>query len=309
MKLAISGASGLVGTALLPALRAEGHTVARLVRPGTPGSSRGGGAAGAAGADDIRFDIEGGAIDAAALEGVDAVVHLAGVGIAAARWNARHLDAIRRSRVDGTRLLAGALARLSRPPRVLVQASAVGWYGDRGDELLTEASGAGRGFLAETCAAWESASAPLEDRGVRVVRLRFGVILSARGGALAKMLLPFRLGLGGVIGSGRQWISWLALADAVGIIRHAIDDLSLAGAVNAVAPGSVTNRDFTAALARALHRPAVAPAPAFALRLLLGEMADAVMLNGQRVLPAKATTNGFEFRYPDLDSALRAIYQ
>jgi uncharacterized protein (TIGR01777 family) len=305
MKLAVSGASGLVGSALLPALRADGHAVARLVRPGAAPRSE----PAAAGADDIRCDIAGNLIDAAALEGVDAVVHLAGVGIAAARWTPRHLDAVRASRVDGTRRLATTLARLARPPRVLVQASAVGFYGDRGDEILTEASAPGQGFLAETCVAWEAAAAPLRDRGVRVVALRFGVILSARGGALAKMLLPFRLGLGGVIGSGRQWMPWLGLDDAVGMIRRALDDASLDGAVNAVAPEQVTNRQFTATLGRALGRPTILPVPAFAARLALGRMADALLLASVRVTPRRLTAAGYPYIYgalrPALEAALR----
>lgn len=309
MKLAVSGGSGLVGSALLPALRADGHAVARLVRPGTAVPLRDvapGGAGPAGDGGDIRFDIAGNSVDAAALEGVDAVVHLAGVGIAAARWSPRHLEAVRSSRVEGTRLLAAAIAGLARPPRVLVQASAVGYYGDRGDELLTEASGAGRGFLPDTCVAWEAASAPLRDRGVRVVHLRFGVILSARGGALGKMLLPFRLGLGGFVGNGRQWMPWLAIDDAVGIIRRAIDDASLEGAVNAVAPEQVTNRRFTTALGRALGRPTVLPLPAFAARLALGEMADALLLASTRVVPRRLTVAGYPYIYGALAPALTA---
>jgi len=302
MKLAVSGTSGLVGSALLPALYADGHVVTRLVRPGAALRSD----PEAAGARDIRFDIAGNSIDAGALDGVEAVVHLAGVGIAAARWTARHLEAVRSSRVDGTRLLATTLARLARPPRLLVQASAVGYYGDRGDEILTEASAPGRGFLAETCIAWEAAAAPLRDRGVRVVPLRFGVILSARGGALAKMLLPFRLGLGGVVGSGRQWMPWIGLDDAVGIIRRVIDDTALDGAVNAVAPEPVTNRQFTAALGRALRRPTFLPVPAFAARLALGGMADALLLASARVTPQRLTAAGYPYIYGALQPALEA---
>ena len=297
MKILVSGASGLIGTALLPALRAEGHTVGRLVRP----------EAGRAGPGDVAWDIGAGTIDVAALARFDAVVHLAGASVAALRWTTAVRQRIRASRIDSARLLARAIAAQERPPRVLVQASAVGYYGDRGDEILTETSAPGRGFLSRVCIDWEAEAAPAAARGVRVVFLRFGVVLSARGGALAKMLPVFRLGIAGRIGGGRQFMPWLALDDAVGIVRHALTNDALAGPVNAVAPEQVTNAGFTRALGRVLRRPTLVPLPAFAARLALGDVADEMLLASLRVVPERLAAGGYLFRHPSLEPALESI--
>jgi hypothetical protein len=235
------------------------------------------------------------------------VVHLAGENIASGRWTASKKAMIQDSRVRGTALLCGALAGLSRPPRVLVSASAIGYYGNRGDEILHEASDPGDGFLPRVCVEWEKATEPAAHAGIRVVRLRFGIILSARGGALPRMLTPFRLGVGGVLGSGLQYMSWVALEDVAGIIRHAIERDALSGPVNAVSPSPLTNREFTRTLAGALRRPAVFPLPAPMARLALGEMADALLLASARVEPRALKASGYGFRHPDLPGALRAI--
>ena len=292
MIVVVSGASGLVGSALVPVLRAAGHTVRRLVRPGRgPGSG------------DIPWDPEG-ALDPASLAGCDAVVHLAGENIAARRWSDAQKRRLRDSRVGPSTRLAAALALMPHPPRVLVQASAVGYYGDRGGEILTEASPPGRGFLPGLCIEWEEAAAPAAAAGIRVVHPRFGVILSHRGGALGKMLLPFRLGVGGVVGSGRQYWPWVVLDDVVAILERALSDQALSGPVNVVAPQPATNAEFTAALARALHRPAVLPLPEALLRVALGEMAS-VLLESVRAVPARLNEAGHVFRHTDLDEALR----
>jgi hypothetical protein len=294
MKIVISGAGGLIGSALVPALAAAGHEVAALVRTGTVVASG------------IRWNPAGGEIDAGALEGCDAVVHLAGENIAARRWTPYFKARLWESRVGSTRLLAETLARLRRPPTVLVCASAVGIYGDRGDELLTEASAPGAGFLAELGCAWEAAADPARAAKLRVVHLRFGVVLAREGGALAKMLPVFRAGLGGPLGPGRQWWPWLALGDAVGIVRFALNEAGLAGPVNAVAPEQVTNAAFTAALARQIGRPAYLPVPRPALRLLVGELADAALLASARVQPACLEAAGYQWRHPGLAGALES---
>jgi len=295
MRIAVTGSTGLVGSAVVGRLKESGHEVLRFVRRA---SGAGGGT--------IRWDPAAGAIDAARLEGIDAVVHLAGENISSGRWNAARKAAIRDSRVKGTSLLCDALAGLARPPATLVSASATGYYGDRGEELLTEDSPAGSGFLAEVCRDWEGACAPAIRKGIRVVHMRTGVVLSADGGALAKMLPLFRWGFGGVLGSGRQYMSWIALDDLVGVFLHALAREELKGAVNAVAPRPVPNREFTEALARALSRPEFLPAPAFALRLALGEMADALLLAGARVLPRRLEETGYRFLHPEIGMALSA---
>jgi hypothetical protein len=295
LRVAVTGARGLVGSALVPFLTTAGHVVTRLTR-GAPADPL-----------EAGWSPERGLADPARLEGLDAVIHLAGENIAGGRWTETRKAEIRRSRVEGTRRLAEGLARLSRPPRALVAASAIGVYGHRGPETLTEAAAPGRGFLAEVCREWEAAADPARQAGIRVVLLRFGVILTPAGGALRTMLLPFRLGLGGRIGSGAQFLSWIAIDDAVGAITHALHHPGMAGAVNVVAPGPVPNREFTRRLARVLRRPAVFPLPAGAARLAIGEMADALLLSSTRVVPTRLLTTGYRFRHPDLDGALRHL--
>lgn len=293
MRVAVTGASGLIGQALVDRLRREGHTVARLVRD--PAKAAPG---------DVVWNPEAGTIDAAALEGIDAVVHLAGENVGT-RWTEEKKRRILASREQGTSLIARTIAGLTRPPRVLVQASAVGIYGDRGDETLTEASPPGTGFLAEVGQAWEAASAPAEAAGIRVVKLRIGVVLTAKGGALEQLMLPFKMGVGGRIGSGRQWMPWISLDDVVEVILRAIRDERLRGPVN-TATGSVRNEEFTEALGRALHRPTLIPVPAFGIRALFGQMADEALLAGQRVEPARLSEIGHAFHHPTLDVALAA---
>ncbi|HEV7887786.1 MAG TPA: TIGR01777 family oxidoreductase [Acidimicrobiales bacterium] len=284
MPVLVTGASGLIGSALLAAL-----PDARSLRRGS------------------QWDPEQGVVDPAVLEGVDAVVHLAGAGIGDHRWTPEYKRRILDSRVNGTRALAGAAAS-SGSVRTFVCASAVGYYGDRGDEPVTEESPPGTGFLADVVRQWEAACAPAADAGVRVVNLRSGIVLSPEGGALKKQLLPFKAGLGGRLGSGRQWVSWISLADEVGVIRTALHDAGLVGPVNVTAPEPVTSAGFAKALGRALHRPAVMPVPAFGLRVLFGrDMADEMLLAGQRVLPAKLQSNGFNFQHPTLDRALEGL--
>jgi uncharacterized protein (TIGR01777 family) len=294
MRVAVSGSTGLIGTALVERLRREGHTVSRVVRSARDAQPG-----------DVVWDPEAGTIDAAALEGADAVVHLAGENVGT-RWTDEKKRRIRDSRVTGTRLIAETLARqMAHRPRVLVQASATGIYGDRGDEVLDESSTSGTGFLADVGRDWEGASGLAEAAGIRVVKLRIGVVLTAKGGAVERLLLPFRMGVGGRIGTGRQWMPWISLEDAVEVILRAIHDERLRGAVNAVA-GSVRNADFTDAFARALHRPALFPVPGFGLRAVFGQMADEALLAGQRVEPARLREIGHVFHHPTLDTALAA---
>ena len=295
--VAVTGASGLVGSALVTGLTSAGHRVVRVVR--------GAGAASVAGQRLARWDPESGALEPSALAGADAVVHLAGESVAGGRWTEAKKRRIRSSRVDVTRRLAEALLRLERPPRLLVSASAVGYYGDRGSEILREDSSPGPGFLAEVCREWEAATDPAARAGIRVVRLRIGMVLSRRGGALGAMLTPFRLGAGGPVGSGVQWVSWIAIDDLVGAILHALATESLAGPVNAVAPEPVTNRELARTLGRVLRRPALLPLPAVAARLLFGQMADELLLASARVEPARLRATGFTFRHARLEDALR----
>ena len=294
MHIAITGSGGLVGSALVSFLTTDGHRVTRLVRH-------------APSAGDSRWDPAAGVRDVARLHGTDAIVHLAGANIAAGRWTPRRKAEIRQSRVDGTRHLCESLANLSPPPKVLVSASAVGFYGNRGDALVTEDSPAGTGFLAEVCQAWEAATEPASRAGIRVVNLRFGMILSPAGGALQKMLLPFRLGLGGRVGSGAQYVSWISLRDVPGVIRHAVCLESLCGPINVVSPAPVTNAEFTRVLARVLSRPAGLAVPAFAARLAFGEMADALLLAGARAVPSRLQATGYRFQHPELEGALRDL--
>lgn len=296
MHVAITGSSGFIGSALVEFLTQQGHRVTRLIR----NQPR-------AGVDAVRWDPASGLTEPRGLDGVEAVVHLAGESIVSGRWTASKKASIRDSRVTSTRRLCESLTRLSSPPRTFLCASAVGYYGYRGEERLTEESPSGSGFLAEVCREWERATEPALQHGLRVVNLRIGIVLSVEGGAMAKLLPPFRLGLGGPLGRGTQSMSWVALDDLVGAIQHILLTPSLRGPVNAVAPNPVTNREFTTVLGRLLSRPTVIPAPAFALRLVLGQMADEALLASARVVPAKLLASGYTFRYPQLEDALRHV--
>lgn len=295
MNILISGSTGLIGSALVSNLRSAGHDVLRLVR--TPPQA----------ADEVHWDATAGRLDVAKLNAVDAVVHLAGESIAEGRWDAAKKARIRDSRVIGTRFLAESIAQLPQRPKAMVCASAIGYYGDRGEEVLREDSAPGTGFLADVCREWESAADPARAAGIRVVHVRTGIVLAKSGGALAKMLPPFRLGLGGPIGPGTQYMSWIALDDHVAILRRAAEDANYAGAINAVAPEAVTSAQFARVLGKVLRRPAFLPAPAAALRLLLGEMADALLLASTRVEPARLSALGYRFLYPSLEGALRHL--
>ena len=293
--IAVTGATGLIGRALVARLRAKGHAVRRLVRStreAEPG--------------DVSWNPETGTLDPAALAGCDAIIHLAGAPVAQ-RWTASHKRDIRESRVRGTALLAKVVAGMAVKPRVVLSGSAIGFYGDRGDELLDERSSAGIGFLAEVGKAWEAAADPIAQAGVRLVLLRTGVVLSPDGGALEKMLPPFRLGVGGPMGSGRQWISWISLDDHLRAMEHALDTEAVRGAVNLVSPNPVTNATFATTLGRVLRRPALIPLPAIALELMFGEMAEATILAGQRVAPHALTAAGFQCAEPTLEGALRSM--
>lgn len=300
MDVAITGASGLIGKALVSALEADGHRVVRLARPGSKGAATGSG-------DTIAWSPDAGTIDAGGLEGVDAVVHLAGEGIAERRWSDAQKQRILESRTKGTALLSSTLAALRRPPRVLLSSSAIGYYGDRGTEVLTEQSGPGEGFLTDVCVAWEQATRPAEEAGIRVAHLRTGIVLSRHGGALGTMLPLFRFGLGGRLGRGSQMWSWITLADHVAATRFLLD-ADLAGAVNLTAPAPVSNAAFTRALASALHRPAVLPVPSFGPALLLGrELAHHLLFASADVRPERLGAAGFTFAHADIDTALPAV--
>ena len=289
MRVVISGASGLIGSALVPGLRARGHDVVRLVRSEP------------AGPDEVRWDPATGDLDVAALAGVDAIVNLSGENLGK-RWTAARKREILDSRVRSTDLLARTVAALDPRP-VFAVASAVGFYGDRGDDVLTEESSAGAGFLADVVRAWEAAADPARTAGARVVHLRQGIALSKDGGALKPMLLPFKLGVGGRVGSGKQWWSWIGMDDLVAAYAHALEG-EIDGPVNATAPNPATNEQFTKALGAALSRPTILPVPAFGARALFGEMGEAMLLGGQRVLPARLLDAGFEFTAPTLDVGL-----
>jgi uncharacterized protein (TIGR01777 family) len=300
MKIIVTGSTGLIGRALVRSLLAEGHSVTRLVRGDTqtfraPGTSA------------VRWDPDAGTLDAKALEGHDAAVHLAGESVAEGSWTEEKKARIRDSRVKGTRLVAGAVAALREKPKVLVSASATGFYGSRGEEVLTESSASGGDFLSEVCREWEKATLPASEAGIRVVNLRIGVVLSGEGGALPKMLTPFRLGVGGRVGGGRQYMSWVDLEDVVGIIKHAINNESVRGPVNTVAPTPVTNSQFTKALGKVLGRPTFFTIPEFAVRLAFGEMGETLLLGSQRVEPARLSASGYQFAYPNLEDSLRHV--
>lgn len=290
MKIVVFGGSGLVGTALRAALQAEGHSAPAMAAP----------RAGNAG-----WDPSAGAEQLAAMEGADAIVHLGGASIGESRWTPERKEVLRSSRIESTRLLVNAMAQLRQKPRAFACASAVGYYGSRGDETLTERSSAGEDFLGRLAQDWEAQALRAEEQRIRTVLMRFGVILSAKGGALPKMLTPFRLGAGGRLGDGKQWMAWVAIEDVVEAIRCAIANPEARGAINVVAPNPVHNAEFTRVLAHVLRRPAIFPAPAFALRLMLGEMADALLLSSQRAQPEKLKALGYQFRFESLEPALR----
>lgn len=297
MRVAVTGSSGLIGSALVRSLRGDGHEVVRVVRSGSGGDGD---------ATTVAWDPMRGSIDAAGLEGVDAAVHLAGAGIGDERWSDDRKRVILESRTSGTALLARTLAGLATPPSVLLSGSAVGYYGDRGDEICTEASPAGTGFLAEVCEAWEAAAAPAVEAGVRTAFLRTGIVQTKAGGALKKTLPLFKLGLGGRFGSGKQWWSWISLADEIGAIRHLLDH-DVSGPVNLTAPAPVTSAVYAKTLGSVLGRPAMLPVPSFGPKLLLGaEAAEAMLLDGQRAVPSVLERDGYPFAHPTLEAALRA---
>lgn len=295
MRILLSGASGFIGSALRRVLEQEGHEVSALSRSAPADSSA------------VQWDPDSGELDPVALEGWDAVVHLAGEGIGDRRWNEAHKRRVRDSRIKGTTLLSHTLAKLDRPPAVLLSASAIGYYGDRGDEALTENAPAGGGFLAGVVQAWEESTAPARDSGIRVVTMRSGLVLDGGGGVLKRQLIPFRLGMGGRLGAGRQYWSWITLEDEVRAMQHLLD-ADVSGAVNLTAPTPVTNAEFTAVLGRVLSRPAFLSVPPVALEVVLGkEMATEMLFFSQRVVPSKLEGSGFRFRHPELESALRAV--
>lgn len=295
MKILVSGSHGLVGTALIKSLEAEGHEVSRLVRY-APHSKT-----------EVEWSPDRYSIALARIEGFDAVVNLAGESIAEGHWTDDKKRRIRESRVKGTKLLGDALANLTVPPKTFICASAIGYYGNRGDEILTEASAPGDDFLAEVCVEWEQATALATEKGIRVVNTRFGVILDTNGGALKKMLPPFRLGLGGKIGSGKQWMSWIALDDVVGALNFALTNESLRGPINFVAPNPVRNAEFTKTLGKVLSRPTLFPIPAFGIKLLFGEMGEALLLGGQRVAPERLMATGYTFQHSQIEAALHDV--
>jgi uncharacterized protein (TIGR01777 family) len=295
MTIALSGASGMLGLALNQALRQQREQVLRLVRRAPVAS------------DESRWDPVTGLLpEAGKLNGLSAAIHLSGANLASRRWTAAYKREMTGSRVTTTRVLAEALAKLRNPPRVLIAASAVGYYGDRGDEILNESAVLGKGFLPELCAAWEAAALPAEQAGIRVVHLRFAVVLGPAGGALGKLAPMFRLGLGGPLGNGKQWMSWVSEADAVSATLFALQNAKITGPINIAAPNPVTNREFTRELGRAMHRPALIPAPAFALRLVFGEMADEALLASTRAVPQRLLEAGFQFQHPTLSQAFAA---
>ena len=296
MNIIITGSQGFIANALLPTLVKNGHKIVKLIRTTTN-----------IGKDEFHWDPYAGKLDTNVFDGVDAVIHLAGESIAEGRWTAAKKKRILESRTRPTRLLAETVAVCAHPPKVLICASAIGYYGDRGEEKLVEESSPGSDFLANVCREWEAATAPAAVKGIRVVSLRFGLILSPSGGALAKLLLPFRFGVGGILGSGKQYWGWIAIDDVVGAIHHALVNQSVQGPVNVVAPSAVTNKEFTKVLGKVLSRPTLFPAPAFVLRLALGEMADALLLSSARIEPKKLISTGYTFRYTQLEDALRSL--
>ena len=296
MRILVSGSRGLIGSFLVPSLVSAGHRVTRLVRR-APNPREG----------EVFWNPGNEKLNPAALEGMNAVIHLAAESIADGRWTRDKKERIRSSRVMGTRLLANTISQLSHPPFVLISASATGYYGNRGEEILREDSPAGSGFIAQVCRQWEAATAPASDRGVRIVNLRMGVVLTPIGGFLARMLPLFRMGLGGRIAYGEQYLSWIAIDDLIQVIFHVLAHETLKGPLNAVSPQPVTNREFTRTLGRVLRRPTFLTVPAPAIRLLLGEMADELLLVSARVEPQRLQESGYAFCYPDLEAALRHL--
>ena len=292
MKVLITGATGLIGTALQQSFSEKGYEMLLASRKEREGH------------ENIQWDVETGFSEPEKLEGIDAVVHLAGESVSGFRWTDEKKKAIRDSRVLGTRNVVDTISKLKKKPKVLIAASAIGFYGERGDEELTESSAAGDTFLAEVSKAWEAESRRAEDAGIRTVLLRTGIVLSKNGGALGSMMLPFKLGLGGVVGSGNQWMSWISIDDHVAVIEYAIENETLRGAVNATSPNSVTNKDFTKTMGEVLSRPTFLPLPEFAVSMIFGEMGDELLLTSTRVVPKRLEGAGFEFKYPDLKSAI-----
>ena len=306
MRVLISGSSGLVGTAVTRRLTENGHTVSRLLRPQSKIKPVEQSIEGEV-QRDVRWDPVANEFDAEAAEGADAVVHLTGASIGGGRWTNSRKAVLRSSRVETTRHLVDSLSTLNPKPRIFVGVSAVGYYGDRGEEKLTDHSGPGADFLAQICKDWEHESNRAADFGARVVILRFGIILSTRGGALPRMLTPIKMFVGGKLGSGRQWMSWISIDDVTGVIRFALENESVRGSINTVSPNPVRNEEFILKAAQAVRRPAIFPAPAFALRLMLGEMADGLLLSSQRVIPEKLKTLGYEFQDSDLGFTLARL--
>jgi uncharacterized protein len=296
MKILLSGSHGLVGSALSKSLESDGHEVRPLVRHATNYGDK-----------EIEWNPGAYSIALSRIEGFDAVIHLAGENIASGRWSAEKKQKIRDSRVKGTQLISECLAALNQPPKMFLCASAIGYYGNRGDEILTEESAPGNDFLADVCVQWENATKEADGKGIRTANLRFGVILNKKGGALEKMLPAFRMGVGGKLGNGKQWMSWIALEDVLGAIKHVLANETLSGPINFVSPNPIRNAEFTKALGRALSRPTLFPIPAFGARLAFGEMADALLLSSQRVEPVKLKASGYQFKYSQLDLALQRI--
>jgi uncharacterized protein (TIGR01777 family) len=292
MKILITGASGLIGNALQKTFREKGYEMLLATRQEAKDARH------------VQWDVRRGFTEHEKLEGLDAVIHLAGESISGLRWTDEKKNAIRDSRVNGTRTVVEAISRLKDRPKVLIAASAIGFYGDRGDDEMTESSTAGDTFLADVSREWESEARRAEDAGVRTVLLRTGIVLSKDGGALATMLLPFKMGVGGVVGSGKQWMSWISLDDQIRVINYALDNENIRGALNSVAPHPVTNQEFTKTLGEVLYRPTILPLPEFAVSMVFGEMGDALLLASTKVLPKRLEDAGFSFEYPDLKGAL-----
>ena len=292
MKVLVTGASGFIGSALQRSLRKKGHELLLASRNEPRDDSW------------VQWSVDEGFADPKKLEGIDAVIHLAGESISGLRWTDDKKKAIRDSRVLGTRNIVDTIAELDRRPSVLIAASAVGFYGDRGDEILTETSKSGKTFLADVCREWEAESRRAEDSGVRTVLLRTGLVMSKEGGALGTMLLPFKMGLGGVIGDGKQWMSWISLDDHINVITTSLENESIRGAVNSVSPEPVNNEEFTKVMGEVLYRPTFIPVPEFAVHLMLGEMGEELLLNSERVVPKRLTDLGFEFKFADLKKAI-----